>query len=318
MKVLVTGAAGFIGQKLVSALIADPLYTDITITDIILPKTPSLPGEKPVTAVLSNLAAQADREMLVTKDLDAIFILHGIMSGMAEKNFESGMMVNFDSTRGLLECARKVVPGLKVVFASSLAVFGGTLPDEVTERTMPTPSTSYGMQKMLCEYLINDYSRRGYIDGRILRFPTVVVRPGAPSGAASSFVSGIIREPLNNLPSVLPVSRDMSLWVSSPRTVVSNILHAVNVPTEQLGETRQINLPGITVTVEEMLEALGAMGGEERVQLVKEQKDETVERIVGSWPARFSIERAMKMGFVADGGFTQVVKEYIEDEGILV
>lgn len=145
-----------------------------------------------------------------------------------------------------------------------------------------------------------------------------MVRPGAPSGAASSFVSGIIREPLNNLPSVLPVSRDMSLWVSSPRTVVSNILHAVNVPAEQLGEMRQINLPGITVTVKEMLEALGAVGGEERVELVKEQKDETVQRIVGSWPARFRIERAMDLGFVGDGGFAQVVKEYIEDEGILV
>lgn len=168
--------------------------------------------------------------------------------------------------------------------------------------------------KQLCEYLINDYSRRNFIDGRILRFPTIVVRPGVPSGAASSFVSGIIREPLNNQLSVLPVSKEFPLWVCSPRTLIANIMHSVSIPAESFGEMRQVNVPGITVTVGEILDSLVRVAGEEKLTFIEEARDEAVERIVGSWPAKFDISRAVEMGFQKDGSFDDAIREYIEDQ----
>lgn len=172
--------------------------------------------------------------------------------------------------------------------------------------------------KQLCEYLINDYSRRNFIDGRILRFPTIVVRPGVPSGAASSFVSGIIREPLNNQLSVLPVSKELCLWVCSPRTLIANIMHSVSIPAESFGATRRVNVPGISVTVGEILDALARVAGEDKLMLIEETRDESVERIVGSWPAKFDISRALELGFQKDGPFDDAIREYIEDQRIQV
>lgn len=186
----------------------------------------------------------------------------------------------------------------------------------MTESTMPVPGSSYGAQKLICETLLNDYSRRGLIDGRILRLPTIVVRPGKPSGAASSFFSGIVREPLRGEKSQLPVAKSLEVWVCSTRTVVKNLVLARDVPKERFcGGSRIVNLPGITVTVEQILQALKDVGGEKALSLVEDRKDPAVEKIVLSWPTRFNTIRARDIGFVEDGPIGRTIREYVEDYG---
>ncbi|KAL7276615.1 hypothetical protein RUND412_000381 [Rhizina undulata] len=320
MRILITGAAGFIGQRLARRLVEEKDITKITLTDAIQPPIPSSHEASAQTIALkADLTdpRECERVFLEAQDdsekLDVVFVLHGIMSGGAEKDFELGIKVNVDSIRTVLDAARKISPGVKLIFSSSIAIFGGSLPPLVTEKTLPTPSSSYGAEKMICEYLVNDYSRRGFIDGRTLRFPTVVVRPGAPSAATSSFVSGIIREPLNGEKSVLPVKRDLELWICSPEVLVENIWHAVGLEAEALGLARQVNLPGIAVTVGEMLRVLEKVGGKEAVDLVEEREDSVVERIVGSWPARFDVGKALGLGFKNDEGFEGIVRGYIKE-----
>jgi len=307
MKALITGASGFIGQRLTSALLAQSSslsLSSLTLTDLTAPPTPPTP---PTTVagqtvhVISTpcdlTCASAERVLdLLTRDTSHIFLLHGLMSSGSEANFDLGLTVNFATNLALLQSIRSVSPGAKVIFASSLAVFGDLVPSllrDVTEETMPTPASSYGMEKMLCEYLINDMSRRGYIDGLSLRFPTVVFRPGPPSAAASSFVSGIVREPLLGRRTTLPVGRELEVWICSVRTVVENLIRAATTVKLE-GIRRQVNLPGVTVTVGDILDAVGKIGGAQRMELVDEQKDETVEKIVGSWPTRFDTSLAQQ------------------------
>jgi len=236
------------------------------------------------------------------------------MSGATEANLDLGLRVNVDSTRMILDILRRVKPGIRVIYSSACAVFGPSDGQVVTEMTMPVPGSSYGAQKLICETLLNDFSRRGLIDGRILRLPTIIVRPGAPSGAASSFFSGIIREPLKGKKSQLPVARSLEVWVCSTRTIVRNLILARDIPEERFGcASRVVNLPGITVTVEQMLQALKGVGGEKVLSLVEEKKDPAVEDIVLSWPTRFDTTRAKELGFIGDGSLERTIQEYLKD-----
>lgn len=321
MRVLVTGAGGFLGQELATALISCPNVTALTLTDVVQPSPPSInirpDHDVNISCVAADLTSNDACTKLFTADIDVVYLLHGIMSGAAEANLDLGLKVNFDSTRQIVDILRRVRPGGKVIYPSSLAVFGPSGPGEVVnERTIPLPGSSYGAQKLMCETLLNDFSRRGLLDARILRLPTVVVRPGQPSGAASSFASGIIREPLKGEKSVLPVNRDLEMWICSPRTVVRNMIFALDVPAQSFeGLTRVVNLPGVTVTVAEMLEALRYVGGEDKLRLVEEKRDPAVENIVANWPSRFDTRWAKRLGFVDDGTLVDTVKAYVEDYG---
>jgi len=208
---------------------------------------------------------------------------------------------------------RRHSPGTVIVFPSSLAVYGPSAPGEITsERTCPLPQSSYGVQKLMVETYLSDFSRRGLLDGRVVRLPTVIVRPGAPSAAASSFASGIVREPLRGESATLPVARDLEMWVCSPRTVVDNLVYVREVPKEEFGLSRVVNLPGITVSVQQILDALEAVGGSKTLSLVKDKRDPKVEAIVGSWPSRFDISRAEKLGLKGDGPLVDTVKAFAD------
>lgn len=327
MKILITGAGGFIGQALAKELLSDAQVSSITLTDVMKPPVPSADNNTASSPEINSLAADLTslatcQELCSSTAFTHVYLLHGIMSGAAEANLELGLKVNVDSMRHMMDTLRTVRPGIRVIFPSSLAVFGPADPkqqEKVTENTIPLPQSSYGTQKQMGETLLNDYSRRGLLDGRIVRLPTIIVRPGKPSGAASSFCSGILREPLNGEESELPVPTSMKLWVCSTRTVIKNLVIARDIPTEAFskvvarGSSRIVNLPGITVTVQEMLDALLQIGGEQVRKLVKEVPDTSVEQIVGSWPAEFDISRASELGFQQDGDLVKTIKEYLED-----
>lgn len=321
MHILITGASGFIGQELTCALLSLPSVTQLTLTDVVKPSPPQPTAKHShnvhVSCVEADLTSRHVCEELLTADINVSYLLHGIMSGTAEANLELGLRVNFDSTRQILDILRAVRPGAKIVYPSSCAVFGPPGPGEVvTERTMPRPGTSYGAQKLMCEILLNDFSRRDLLDARILRLPTVMVRPGKPSGAASGFASGIFREPLKGERTVLPVDKHLEIWICSPQTVVGNMIRAMEIPKEKFGAgSRVVILPGITVTVADMLEALRTVGGEQALGLVEERKDETIERIVTEWPARFDTTRAKLLGLAADGSLVDTVRAYVQEYG---
>ncbi|KAF4964297.1 hypothetical protein FSARC_7742 [Fusarium sarcochroum] len=306
--VLVTGAGGFIGQELITSLLQDMPSAHFTLTDIATPPVPT-GAEGQVTSLKADLTDPSAVTSLLSNPFTHVYLLHGLMSGGAEANLDLGYKINFDSVRNILDVLRTQHPDTKVVFASSCAVYGQT--ELVTEfGTLPQPKSSYGIQKLLIEHLVNDYSRRGLLDGRIVRLPTVVVRPGAPSAAASSFASGIVRESLNGVRNTLPVSRDLELWVCSPATVIENLVKIKDVPKEKFGSSRVVNLPGITVTVQDMLDALKEVGGEKALAQIEEQRDPAIEAIVNSWPARFDVSRAFGLGLEADGNVLDAVKAF--------
>ncbi|MCJ1254998.1 hypothetical protein MMC24_002814 [Lignoscripta atroalba] len=329
MNILITGANGFIGQALAAALLSHPNISQLTLTDIVEPPLPPQAKSNAHTqtrCLQADLTAQETCESLFassSNNLTHIYLLHGLMSGAAEANLDLGLKINIDSMRLVLDILRRNQhhhqEKVKVIFPSSLAVFGPPPPGDqlVSESTAPLPSSSYGAQKLIVETLLNDYSRRGFLDGRILRLPTIIVRPGKPSGAASSFCSGIVREPLDGQKSELPVSREMQLWVCSARTVVRNLVLAMEIPAERFAGrgSRVVNLPGVTVSVKEMLGALREVGGQEALDRVVDRRDEEVERIVGSWPARLDTSWAKELGFFDDGPLERTVREYVEDYG---
>ncbi|KAL8679387.1 MAG: hypothetical protein Q9186_004322 [Xanthomendoza sp. 1 TL-2023] len=318
MNLLITGAAGFIGQALAEVLIREDEAASIILTDVVQPTAPNSPRSSIIRCVQADLSSQGDCESLLTKNLTHVFLLHGIMSGAAEADLELGIKVNLDATRQVFDTLRKVNPGVRVIFTSTTAVYGPPPSPgfPLTEANAPSPGSSYGAQKLMIETLLNDYSRRGLLDGRIVRLPTVLVRPGKPTGAASSFASGIFREPLNGQKSILPVSKDLSVWICSPRTVVKNLIHARDIEPERYrGGSRVVNLPGITVSIHKMLETLKATGGQEALDLVEERIDAPTEMIVKSWPAKYDTSRAAQLGFSDDGPLERTLKEYIEDYG---
>jgi nucleoside-diphosphate-sugar epimerase len=245
---------------------------------------------------------------------DSVFHLAAVVSGEAEADFDLGWRVNFDATRLLLERCRAAQRPRKVVFTSSCAVFGGALPDVVPDTQQLTPQSSYGAQKACGEFLVWDYTRKGMIDGRSLRLPTVSVRPGKPNKAASSFASGIIREPLNGVEAVCPVAAETGMWLTSPRTVVDNLVVAHEVPAAAFGATRSINLPGIATTVGGMIAALARVASTDVAARITMRHDPAIDRIVRTWPRDFDTVFARSIGMRADGDFDGIVRQYIDDE----
>lgn len=326
--ILITGAAGWLGGLLTGALIADSKTPDakFILADIVEPVAPK--GAKAVV-LKADLTNEASINSLFETEFgvpDTVYCLHGIMSRGSEDNFELGLKVNVDSIRLMLQAARKygekAGSKIKFIFTSSLAVYGGPLPDVVTPSTIATPEGAYGMGKLTSELLVNEFSRREYIDGRIIRLPTIVVRPGVPSAATSAFISGIIREPLKGIVGVCPVGSsldspelDLAAWVASPETTIKNFVQAKHVPADKfLKHTRVVCLPGFTTTVREELEALRKVGGEEALKLVEFKDDPTNRRIVGSWPARFDNTYPLSLGFVEDaGGMVPIVEQFKKD-----
>jgi nucleoside-diphosphate-sugar epimerase len=318
MKILVTGGAGFLGQQLIQALLArGSLQIDSGLQPIerivCFDQAKGAFVDERIENVDGDIADPSILHTLVDERTAVVVHLAAVVSGTAEADFDLGMRVNLDGTRVLLEACRRRARKPRVLFSSSIAVFGGSLPAVVTDATTPTPQGSYGIQKLIGEMLVQDYSRKGYIDGRSVRVPTVVVRPGQPNGAASGFASGIIREPLSGLEAILPVDPSTEMWVASPRAVVSMFLHALELDPQAWGWHRSVNLPGLVVSMEQELEALREVGGDRATALVRHQPDESVLRLVRTWAARFDTARALSMGFRADPDFASIVRGYVED-----
>jgi len=324
MKIFITGGGGFLGYRLAQAISArgsltgrdgtSQKVTAIKLLDTAFPAGAGAPFE----CVTGDLSAPGVVEKALDRDTDAVFHLAAVVSGGAELDFDLGMRVNLDGTRMLLEACRRLAAPPRFVFASSVAAFGGDLPPVLDDSTTPNPQTSYGMQKVVGEYLVTDYTRKGFLDGRSLRLPTIVVRPGKPNLAASSFASGIIREPLNGEPSPLPVPDTTGVWLLSPGKVIDAFIHAHELPSAAWGVNRVVNLPGITVTVRQMLDALAKVAGAATAARVTYQPDERIQRIVKTWPAGFRTDRALKLGFKADANFEDVIREYIRDQGLRI
>jgi nucleoside-diphosphate-sugar epimerase len=305
-KVLVIGAAGMIGRKLVKAL-AKKEAGELILHDVV-----PFAGS---TAV-SDFSAPGEAEKLLASRPQLIFHLAAVVSGEAEADFEKGYRVNLEGTQRLFEAIRRIGGDYRprLVFTSSIAVFGAPFPEAIDDEFLSTPLTSYGTQKAICELLLSDYSRRGFMDGVGIRLPTICVRPGKPNKAASGFFSGIIREPLAGQEAVLPVAETVRHWFASPRAAVGFLLHASKINTEQLGTRRNLNMPGISATVAEQIEALRKVAGEEAVQRIRREPDATIQRIVGGWPRNFDAKRASALGFRADASFEDIIRIHIEDE----
>lgn len=318
MQILITGAAGFIGQLVAKKLLEDKNAAhSLILTDIIEPPVPkSTQSSNNIQAIRADLCTESSS--VVTPNLDAIFIFHGIMSSGAEADFDLGMRANFDATRALLEAIRKTSPGSRVIYASSQAVYNNSVTLPVTESQLPTPETSYGAEKMMCEYLITEYTRRGFIDGISLRFPTVCVRPGKPTAAASSFISGMIREPMNGIKCVIPLSdKQWRHWLCSPRILVQNLVYAATqFDTTRLATfDRVLNFPGIGVSIQDMMDSLARVGGKDKLVLLEMREEEELKRILESWPAEFDNRKALELGFQRDEGFDRIVRDYVESLG---
>jgi nucleoside-diphosphate-sugar epimerase len=319
MKILVTGGGGFIGQRLAKALLArgrlggEPI-SRITLLDGAFP--PALPQDPRLEAVSGDISDPKVVARVATPDTASVFHLAAVVSGAAEADFDLGMRVNLKGIELLLEQLRHCAKPPRLVFASSVAAFGGPLPAVLDDSITPTPQTSYGTQKVVSEYLIADYSRKGYIDGRSLRLPTIVVRAGKPNAAASSFASGIIREPLNGVVSECPVAPETGVWLLSPRRVVDAFIHAHDLPGSAWPAERVVNLPGITASVAEMVEAMKRVAGPQAAARVAWKPDARIQAIVKTWPVNFRTARALQMGFKPDPDVDTMIRDYIADEKI--
>lgn len=321
MKVLITGGAGFLGQRLARSLLqrgslVDQSGQEQAITRIVLLDKVSPEGfsDPRIESVAGDIADAELLEKSIDADTGAIFHLAAVVSGQAEADFDLGMRINLDATRHLLEVCRRGGRCPKLLFTSSVAVYGGQLPAVVQDSTALSPKSSYGMQKAIGELLVQDYSRRGFVDGRVLRLPTISVRPGKPNQAASSFASGIIREPLNGEEAICPVPPETRLWLLSPRRAIEALIAAHDVPAARLTEGRVINLPGTSVSVGEMVASLERVGGEGLARKIRWQLDATIQRIVGGWPAAWDTSRAEALGLKGDPDIDRIVRAYIEDD----
>jgi len=323
MKIVITGGGGFIGRRLALKLLEKnaldlgggaPAAVDrLTVFDVAAPEPP-FPADPRLEVVTGDVSDPETLGALITPDTDAVFHLAAVVSSGAEADFDLGMRVNLDGTRALLDVCRALGTAPRVVFASSVAVFGGAVPDIIRDDTHLTPQTSYGAQKAASELLITDYSRKGFIDGRALRLPTVVVRPGKPNKAASTFASSIIREPLQGQNVVCPVAPEQPMWLLSPRRVVDAFIRAAELPAEAWGPSRAVSIPGITHTVQEMVDALAAVAGEAVARRIEWRADPAIRKIVSGWPMRFAADRGRVMGFDADESMQAIIEAFIEDE----
>ena len=321
MKVLITGGASFLGQKLAKQLLArgslkDSDGVDQKIDQLLLIDVVEANdfGDQRVKVIAGDISNPELMQQLITTEIQSIFHLAAIVSGQAEADFDLGMRINLDAARLLLEACRSAGHKPKIVFTSSVAVYGGTLPEMVLDTTALNPQSSYGAQKAICELLLNDYTRKGFVDGRVLRLPTISVRPGAPNKAASSFASGIIREPLNGKPSICPASTDLRIWLLSPRYAIESLIAGHDLHSSVLGLNKSINLPGISVTVGQMIESLRKISGDQVAARISVEPDSKVEAIVRSWPGAWDASRAKSLGLKADPNFESIIKAYIEDD----
>jgi nucleoside-diphosphate-sugar epimerase len=319
MHILITGAAGMIGRKLTARLAIDRALGDkpidkLTLIDIVAPTRLAGFSDHEKTRA-ADLAAPGVAEKAIAERPDVIFHLAGVVSGEAETDFDKGYRVNLDGTRALLEAIR-ATPDYKpkLVFTSSIAVFGAPFPDAIPDDFHLTPLTSYGTQKAISELLLADYTRRGFLDGVGVRLPSIVVRPGKPNKAASGFFSGIIREPLAGEEALLPVADSVLHWHASPRSAVGFLIHAADLTREQLGPRINLTMPGVCCTVGEQIEALRRVAGDHVAARIRRAPDALVEKIVVGWPSRFDPKRAVALGFTVEAAFDDIIRAHIDDE----
>jgi nucleoside-diphosphate-sugar epimerase len=322
MKVFISGGGGFLGYRLALKLLAGGTLagpdgkpasiSQIRVFDAAFPPNP----DPRLQCVKGDIADPLSVTAALDADTAAVFHLAAVVSAHAEAEFDVGYRVNLDGTRNLLEACRRLKAPPRLVFASSLAVFGGKLPPVVDDSITPTPQTSYGTQKVIGEYLVNDYSRKGMIDGRSLRLPTIVVRPGKPNLASTSFASGMFREPLNGVVCEVPVDDSIEMWILSPGKVIDAFVHAHDLPASAWGTNRAVTLPGITFSVKEGVETLRGIAGKEVANRVVFKPVDRLNNMVKSFPARFSAERGIAMGFKADSDIGGIILDYIASEGI--
>lgn len=321
MKILITGAAGMIGRKLVHALMASGKVRGqpirhLILTDIVTPEAPDFDVE--VETVATDLSQPGAAERLIAERPDLIFHLAAIVSGEAEADFEKGYRVNLDGTRALFEAVRlagRERPYMpRLVFTSSIVVFGNPLPPVISDSHCLTPLTSYGTQKAICELLLADYSRHGFFDGIGIRLPTISIRPGKPNKAASGFFSSILREPLIGEEAILPVSETVRHWFASPRAAIGFLLHAAEIDTRPLGQLRTLTMPGLSATVGDQIEALRRVAGDEAVRLIRREPDKDIAAIISGWPQSFDARRAEELGFRGEASFDDIIRVHLEDE----
>jgi nucleoside-diphosphate-sugar epimerase len=320
--VLILGAAGMIGRKLTARLVADGNVGGydverLTLVDVVAPQQPASAAGQ-VELVATDLAVPGEAERLVEGRPDLIFHLAAVVSGEAETDFDKGYRVNLDGTWALLEAVRAghTASGYhpRLVFTSSIAVYGAPLPDPIPEDFQQTPLTSYGTQKAVGELLLADYTRRGFVDGIGIRLPTICIRPGRPNKAASGFFSSILREPLVGQEAVLPVPETVRHWHASPRSAVEFLVRAATLDGQRVGPRRTLSMPGLSATVGEQIEALRRVAGEHAVRLIRREPDESIMRIVETWAPALEATRAVRLGFAAESSFDEIIRVHIEDE----
>src|SRR4051794_13964898 len=317
MRIVITGGCGFLGRRVALKLLAEGSPLGRVDELVLFDNAPSalpLPEDRRLTLVTGDIADRDTVARVITQGTDAVFHLAAIVSGQAEADTDLGYRVNLDGTRAVLDACRALGTTPRLIFASSLAVYGGALPPEVGEATALMPQSSYGAQKAIGVLRVNDSSRKGFIDGMALRLPTVVVRPGLPNRAASTFASSMIREPLTGRDAVCPVSPDTVMALAAPRRIVAGLAHALDLPSGALGANRSLQLPGFSVSVGEMAEALRRIGGNEACRRIRWQPDPQIQAIISSWPQALSASRAEALGFGRDSGIDEVIEAFIEDD----
>lgn len=319
MKILITGGAGFLGARLARALLGRGELNRQRIDEMILADLSVPPADLAADARVRYAAGALIAQCVSWRNepFDAVFHLAAAVSAECEASFDLGMRSNLDSTRALLDAVRAAGNAPRLVFASSLAVYGADpglpLPEVIRHDTLPAPQSSYGVQKFIAEQLVADCTRKGFMDGRSARLMTVVVRPGAPNGAASSFLSSLVREPVNGMPAVCPVPLDMKVALASPQRTIAGLIAVAEASRETLGGRLAINLPALTVSIGQMLDALEAEAGAETRALVRFEPDEQIARIVGGWPAVFDNSRALRLGLEPDADFVSIVRAYLDE-----
>lgn len=318
MRIAILGAAGMLGRRLADRLAAEgrlggEAITAFTLHDLF--PAPPVAGPYETDILTSDFSEPGEAEKILSHRPDVIFHLAAVVSGEAEADLDKGYRVNLDGTRALLDAVRAIGGGYRprFIFTSSLAVFGAPLPDVIPDDFPLRPLSSYGAQKAMGELFVADYSRRGIVDGLSIRLPTITVRPGQPNRAASSFYSGIIREPLNGETAILPVPRSMRHWFASPRRAVGFLIRAAEIAASEL-KIRTLTMPGVSATVEDQIEALRRMAGDEAVALIREEADPAIHAIVSTWPKAFEARTALDLGFVPDRDFNEIVDLYCQDE----
>jgi nucleoside-diphosphate-sugar epimerase len=318
MKVLIIGGAGMIGRKLAERLGRDGELggreiSSLTLYDVVEAAVPA-GARMQVKLVTGDLPAEGEARKIISERPETIFHLAAIVSGEAEQDFDKGYRINMDGTRALLEAVRHAGHKPRLVFASSIAVFGAPFPEAIGDEFFATPLTSYGTQKAICELLVSDYSRKGFLDGMGIRLPTICIRPGKPNKAASGFFSNIMREPLAGQEAVLPVSESVMHWHASPRAAVEFMRHAATLDTAKVGPRRALTMPGLAVTVGAQIAALRKVAGEKVAARIRREPDPFIEQIVAGWPRNFAANRALGLGFKPDASFEDIIRTHIEDE----